>query len=609
LQAAHTDAPPQPARARHARRPPRALARAYARPRRAPRALVCAALLATAGALLSGCGSSGGGTSADPATAVPAAAAVYAGATVRPSGAQKAAALSVGHALTHQADPYLKLLAALQTPGSPQLNFAREVAPWLGPHAGAFLTSLSSAAALTGVLERGLLGGGSGSAGFPFGSGAAQGAIVLDTSDAAKARSFLDTQASRAHAHAASYRGVSYEVGSGGVAFGLVHDFAVVGSESGLREVIDTTHGAAALAGAAPYTKLTRAAPADALAHLYVNAAAGGAGAGAGAAGGGGGGQEGLSGLLLGVLGSSPQLDVSLVAAKGSVGVDADTLGASAQGEGLLATSPQAAQSLDSLPAESWLAIGLGELGASVGRDAHELEALTALGGTLGSAAPLAPTSAFSLDSLLNGLITPLRALGANTAQARRDFASWMGPAGVFASGASLLELRAGVVITSKDPARSRAAVGELAAQLRKAGVSVSAASIPGAEAAVGVRLNGVPVVLDVADGRAADGQTKFVLGLGEESVAAALDPPGTLSGSPSQRAAAGALGEGVQPSVIVDFPTLLGLLEGVGLLEQPPVSTFLPYLRAATTLSGGAKQLGGGVQRYRLVLGVQGTG
>ncbi|HUB73746.1 MAG TPA: DUF3352 domain-containing protein [Solirubrobacteraceae bacterium] len=591
MPAAHTDAPPRSAPARRARRL-----------RRRPRALACAGLLAAGGLLLSGCGSSGGGTSADPAGAVPAAAAVYAGATVRPTGAQQADALSVAHALTHQADPYLKLLGALQTPGSPRLNFAREVAPWLGPHAGAFLTSLSSAGALTGVLMHGLLGG-SGAGAFPFGSGAAQGAIVLDTSDASKARSFLDKQAARAHAHAASYRGISYEVASGGVAFGLVHDFAVIGSEAGLHAVIDTTHGGPSLAGAGQYAKLTGAAPSDTLAHLYVNAVAGGSGAGDGA-----GGQEGLSGLL-GVLGGSPQLNVSLVAAKSSVALDADTLGAGAQAGGLLAVSPQAAQALDSLPGESWLALGLGELGASIGRDAHELEALTALGSALGSSAPLAPSTGFSLDSLLQGLITPLRTLGANTAAARRDFASWMGSAGVFASGASLLELRAGVVIDSKDPARSRAAVGELAAQLRKAGVAVSPVSIRGTEAAVGVRLNGVPVVLDVADGRAADGQSKFVLGLGEESVGTALDPPSTLAASPARRAAASALGEGIEPSAIVEFPTMLSLLEGVGLLEQPPVSALVPYLRAATTLDGGSSRLGGGVQRYKLVLGVQGSG
>ena len=39
--------------------------------------------------------------------------------------------------------------------------------------------------------------------------------------------------------------------------------------------------------------------------------------------------------------------------------------------------------------------------------------------------------------------------MGANTAQARQAFTSWMGPGGVFAGGSSLLELHAAIVIGS----------------------------------------------------------------------------------------------------------------------------------------------------------------
>ena len=159
--------------------------------------LAASALLALLGGVLAGCGSSSTtGTSADPASAVPASAALYAGATVRPTGALETNALAAGKALTHQTDPYLRLLAILQTPGSATLNFQRDVAPWLGTHAGVFLTSLSSASALPAELGQGLLGGSS-SGTFPFGTGRAQGAIVLDTSDAAKAGSFLTTQAAK----------------------------------------------------------------------------------------------------------------------------------------------------------------------------------------------------------------------------------------------------------------------------------------------------------------------------------------------------------------------------------------------------------------------------
>ncbi len=130
--------------------------------------------------------------------------------------------------------------------------------------------------------------------------------------------------------------------------------------------------------------------------------------------------------------------------------------------------------------------------------------------------------------------------------------------------------------------------------------------SIPGTDAAISARVNGLPVELDIANGRSAGGQTKFVIGLGEASVQDALQPSSTLSSAASTSAAASALGEGSQPSVTVDFPTLLSLLEGVGLSEDASISKVVPYLRSLTTLSGGGHSLGGGIERFRLVLGLQ---
>jgi hypothetical protein len=571
----------------HRRRRP---ARTYAKP-------ACLALVAALCAALAGCGSgSSTGTTADPASVVPAAAALYAGATVRPGGAQRTAALAAGKTLTHEADPYLRLLGALQTPGSAPLSFSRDIAPWLGPHAGIFVTSLGSSSALPSLLEQGLLGRSSAGA-FAFGNNGAQGAIVLDTTDSSKALSFLDAQAAKAGAHATSYRGVSYELTGGGVAFGLVDHFAVIGSESGVRGVIETSLGGAALARTSDYSKLLAAAPSEALAHIYSNPSSPTHGSN----------PEGLAGIFQ-VLAGAHASNISLVASASSLTLDADALasGSSAAG-GLLAPDPEGSQALDELPAESWLAIGLGHLSATLDQDVQDLQGLASLPSALGGGGPES-TAGISIGGLLQGLLTPLRVLGAPNAQARTAFASWMGSAGIFASGASLLELKAAVVIGSKDPAASRAAVAELAAQLRKLGGSVTHVSIAGTEAAVAARVSGLPVVLDIADGRAANGQTKFVLALGEASVPAALNPSSTLASAAPRTAAATSLGEGIQPSLIVNFPTLLGLFEGVGLLEAPSISKFVPYLRAATTLAGGGRELGNEIERFRLSFGLQTT-
>jgi hypothetical protein len=574
-------------------------------PSRRPRRALATSIAAALALACAGCGSShSSGTTIDPAIDVPASAALYAGATVRPDGSLQANARAAGRALTHQADPYLRLLAALQTPGSPALDFKRDVAPWLGTHAGVFLGSSGGSAEagageLGTLLQQGLLGSSS-STTFPFGAHGLDGAILLDTSDAAKARAFVQIQARRAGAHAAGYRGVSYLLTTGGIAFGIVDRLVAIGSESALHGAIDTAAGGPTLAHAAAYSKLLAAAPSGVLAHLYANPAGFGP---AGAAKG-----RGLAGALS-LLADGRASNVSLLPFKTSIAVDADALseGTGATSGGLLSGSAEAARAMGELPGESWLAVGLGNVGATLGADVQALQGLGSLGGSLAGAAPEGRGSTLSVKGLIEGILAPLRALGAGDAQAKRDFASWMGSAGLFAAGTGLLELKGGIAIESKDAALSRAAVAKLAARLRRGGGSVQSVSIPGTDAAVAARLSGLPVVLDIAEGRDSAGHSKFVIGIGEASVTAALSPSSTLAAATSYGAASAALGEGIKPSIVVDFPTLLGLLEGVGLNEDPTVAPFVPYLRSLSTLAGGGKSLGGGLERFRLVLGLQG--
>ncbi len=55
--------------------------------------------------------------------------------------------------------------------------------------------------------------------------------------------------------------------------------------------------------------------------------------------------------------------------------------------------------------------------------------------------------------------------------------------------------------------------------------------------------------------------------------------------------------------------PTLVALLEGVGLTEEPALAKALPYLRALTTVSGGGHRLGNGVERFKLDVGLRPAG
>ncbi len=589
-------------------------------------ALVSAALLTA----LAGCGSSSSpGSSADPAGFVPASAPLYAGAVVRPEGSLKSNATAAGTTLTHQPHAFTRLVQLLQVPGAPPLDYSKDIAPWLGTNAGIFLSSLpgSSTAGtdqLQQLLSQLLQSGSSTTSAWPFGAAGVQGAIVLDTSDASKAGSFVSTEAQHAGAHAASYRGVSYQATSAGEALGIVDRLVVLGTVTGLHNVIDTSLGGPSLVHAADYSKLLASAPSGVLAHAYsVPSASGASGTTSGSGSASGSGSSSAAGAsgngaqsvdsLLGLLGGTRTLNVSVVPTASSIGVDVDSLSPVTTGDGdggLVASAGEGAQALSELPGESWLAAGLGKVGATLAGDVRALHGLgsliTSLGGSATGSSGEESSGGFSIKGILEGVLTPLSALSAPGAQTQHDFLSWMSSAGLFASGSGIVNLRGGIVLGSKDPSLSQAAVAKLGAALTKSGGSVQSISIPGTDAAISARVNGLPVELDIANGRASNGQTKFVIGLGEASVTDALNPPSTLSSASSTSVAATTLGEGIKPSVIVEFPTLLTLLEGVGLSEDPSIAKALPTLRSLTTLAGGGKSLGGGIERFRLVAGLQ---
>lgn len=623
-----------------------------------------AAVLAILATAAGGCGSgSSSGTSADPATVVPASAPVYVGATVRPTGELQTSARQAGERLTKQKDPYRRLLGILRTPGSPALDYSSEVAPWLGPNAGLFVTSLGSSSAISNLLTQALTGG-SGVA-WPFGSSAGgaqgapggsqgatvegaavegaavegaavEGALVLDTSDLSAAEKFVSNAAARAHAHGAAFRGVSYSATAAGEAFAIVDKLVVLGTEAGVHAVIETAQGGQTLAHDATYAHLQSLAPSGVLAHAYENPAALGAGDSPRAVAGGSAAGSAQLPALLQTLGGDRAVNVSLVPSADSLALDADaappatgssgttgttgttgahtgssgTTGAHAAsgGGGLIEASATGSKAMGELPGESWLAAGFGSVPGTSGGSLAGIRGLLSLLGSLGStgagAGVAAPAQAgLSVKGLLEGLLAPLNAMTANTAQARRDYTSWMGEAGVFASGTTPLELKGGVVIDSTDPAASRAAVADLGSALRTGGAEASPATLPGTEAAIEAKVQGLPLTLVIADGRDASGQTKFVIGLGTASIQAALRPPSPLSSAAVYSATQSALGEGFAPSITADFATFVSLLEAVDLEEDPTIAPALPYLRASSTLSGGGKSLGGGAQRLRLVL------
>jgi hypothetical protein len=535
-------------------------------------------LLSLAGTVVAGCGSSGSSSSQlDPAKLTPSSAKLYAGIAIEPGGE----ALSTVKQLTHQAEPYGSIAQALLNSESSHLQFKRDIKSWIGQRAGVFVTSIGAnglpkgSASAQGLLETVLTGGVSSLAANTFGSDGAQGAIVLDTSDLGAAKSFVSKRASEDGAHAAGYRGVSYQVDSKGTAEGIVRDLVVIGSESGVKSVIDTSLGAGAITTASGYS----AAPQGAIANIYLKPEELAAALPKSSGG------EGIA--LLGKLFAGAQTaSVTVTSKSHSLSLEGDIHTPSGTTP---LFGPQGAEALGQFPGGSWLAAGVGDTGGP--NLEHAIGLLQSLA-SLGTSTVFASIGGESIEKIFEALDSP-------GAKLQEDFGKWAGPGGIFVSGTGLFNLEAALVIDSKDPSASSTAVGKLADLMRKSGAVVSSASVPGAERAEDVRLTGFPAVLVIASG-----SHKFVIGLGQTSAQGALNPSSTLAQSSSYATASSTLGGGIKPSLIVAFPALLGFLEGVGLSQSTTVSGFVPYFKSLGTLTAGASSQNG-TQHFRLVLGL----
>ena len=537
--------------------------------------------------------------------AVPASAPLYAGRDGAPERrAEAAARAGRGRGADAQADPYLRLLGALRTPGSPALDFARDVAPGSDRTPGS-----SSARSAPPARCSALLAAGSarrapaGGAASRSAAGGAQGALVLDTSDAARrARSSPARPSARARtppAIAASPTRSS----SGGVAFGLVGRFAVIGSEAGAARVIDTDPGRRRARHAATATRsCSAAAPADALAHLYANPARrrGSSGAAAPAR---------ACSALLARRRARERLARALGELAGARHRHARReRGASAAG--LLAADPEGGAGARRT-AGRILARARARARRRQPRPATSRACRRSLAGRAPGRAPKR-AGALSLRSLLGGLLDAAAILGADSAAGAARLPSWMGSAGVFASGVEPARTEGGGRDRLERPRALARRGGKLAAALRKRRRSKSATSRSPAPKPRSRRASpGCRWCSTSPPAAASDGQTKFVLGLGEASVQAALAPAEHARRRAALRsAAAAALGEGDQPSVIARLPDAAQPARRRRADRRPVASPASPLpARARRRSPAAATQLGGEVERFRLVLGLHQSG
>ena len=486
------------------------------------------ALLLTLLSLVAGCGE-GDTTSTtargpDPATLAPASAALYAEATVRPSGDMKDDVVAAARKVLRVQDPGAELRRLLDKDHSEGIRFSRDIEPWLGQRVGGFLTMPRSGS---------------------------------DNPDWALAFAIADQEAfegalprlRRGDRHGiGSYRGVSYDVDSDHETYSAhVGDFYVGGTLAGLRAAIDASRGDS-LADASRFAGATDSVPDGALAFAYFDARA--------------------------VLPALARADVPPALRRALAGsatspvvasltASADEIAIEASGASDLTTfdSSDAEVTVGQLPGDAWLALATPPIGPLI------RSALDGAGVHDQAAAQVRANLGLDLD---------------------RDLLDPLGGLGLFARGASPLDLGGGVLLQLTDAAAAQRLLTRLQA-IVAAGAHLpvqptSAGDARGFE--VGVPQSPQPIVV-LAQG------DKLAAGYAASSAEDLLHPQQRFDESSAGKAAIDTLGDGYEPSLVVIVPPLAALLRALDQLEVADLSQVIPYVEAYRSLAIGTKRDG----------------
>jgi hypothetical protein len=298
------------------------------------------------------------------------------------------------------------------------------------------------------------------------------------------------------------------------------------------------------------------------LVDAAVGRLSGGAGRGAAAP------AQALSSLLSGS--GMRSIAASLDAAPDALRVDAALLGAKDLGAGA-GDGPGAAAAV---PADAWLSVGIGDVGAALRKAVAQQ----------GSGAGLGGLSVAQITALLQ------QRLGIDL---ERDFLSWMGDGAVFVRGTSSRDLGGALVVTSKDPAASTAAIGKLDRLLTTFGSAPRPLrGVAGAEGLVVPGPQGRTLEIAAKDDR-------FVVAVGHDALTAALAGGAGADrlGDTTAYKNAAALLEGVKPSLFLDTPAALKLVESfmsddAGFQRAKPTLDVLGPAAAGLERQGGVTHL-----------------
>lgn len=488
--------------------------------------LVLFLALATAAVALvmAGCGGGDGSSGSDPAAVAPPSSPVFIEVALQPEGtlaanvealASKVAGIDdVGGLIVEQ-------LEGSALDDGEELDYAKEVEPWLGEKAGISLQEYD---------------------GDDF-----QGyAVAIQSTDTTATQDFVDKRTADEVAEEGSYEGSDFLIEEGdGTAIGIVGDFLVVAEdEDAFKAVVDAADGEA-LADDDAYTSAIGNAPGDSLADVYVDI---------------GGLVEESGGTIdpetqqlletAGIDAKEATATASLVPGSDQIEIDFSTDAA-----GDSPPSGDASDLLGSLPGGSFAAFSSADFGARLSEVVDSLDEE----GIPGEIPP-------------NQLKDTMKAAGIDL----EKIGSSIGDVGVFAQGNTEKNLTGAVVLETTSAKEATNTVSNIGLLLRATGTP-GVTKIGGDAAGFSIRsddLGNQPIVV------AAKGEKIAIsYGLAASAQALTAGKSATLAESPAFKAAKSALGE-IPLSGFVAGPAALALVENlISPEEQAELEELRPYL------------------------------
>jgi hypothetical protein len=512
---------------------------------------------------LAACGGDDEDTSSgpDPATVAPATAPIYFEATIKPEGDAKDNLLGTLDKLLGTDDSGAMITDQINAAFEGEdVNFDEDINSWLGSTMGGWVSS--------------------------FTEQSGEGAAAFAVTDEGAAQEGVDKLAATGgtQVEEREYEGTSYKFADD-VAYGIVGDFMVLGTEKGFQEAVDAS-GGDSLADDSTATDALDSVPDGTLASAYVDV------------------KSAIDAALQGRVITQQDLDQSGVSDQlDSYGDEpvVFSMGAGEDNFSFEASGPAGGSDVEgtdimtTLPSEAWLAFGAPDVGGRIAEGYQQfVEAFqTGLQSGLGDvqdslgAQGLKPTDIPRIDVEIE------KQIGLDIT---KDL-GWIGNVGGFVQGASIFDLGGGIVIETDDPDAATAALAKLRTALGRerslkitetedGGFNIQTADAPvGAE--VGIR------------------DDKVVFAFAGATIDDVLEPSETLSDSDTFSSADSALGDDLDPSFYLDLAPILSLVESSGGSSDPDYAMAAPYLSAIDYLIAG-----GGVSddraTGRFVIGVQ---